>query len=94
VTSLSISFCKYLQKQRIDFKTKFQKRWSLLKHLASILTKTRCRRGSPFLFSGHHSFRLKLRCDMEKVRFGIIGIGNIGTVHARYLLAGTVKDAC
>jgi predicted dehydrogenase len=24
---------------------------------------------------------------MEKVRFGIIGIGNIGTVHARYLLA-------
>ena len=31
---------------------------------------------------------------MEKVRFGIIGIGNIGTVHARYLLAGTVKDAC
>ena len=31
---------------------------------------------------------------MEKVRFGIIGIGNIGTVHARYLLAGTVSDAC
>lgn len=31
---------------------------------------------------------------MEKVRFGIIGIGNIGTVHARYLLAGTVKEAC
>lgn len=30
---------------------------------------------------------------MEKVRFGIIGIGNIGTVHARYLLAGTVPDA-
>lgn len=28
---------------------------------------------------------------MEKVRFGIIGVGNIGTVHARYLLAGTVK---
>jgi len=23
---------------------------------------------------------------MEKVRFGIIGIGNIGTVHTRYLL--------
>jgi hypothetical protein len=40
------------------------------------------------------SFQLKLRCDMDKVRFGIIGIGNIGTVHARYLLAGTVKDAC
>ena len=31
---------------------------------------------------------------MEKVRFGIIGIGNIGTVHARYLMAGTVSDAC
>lgn len=31
---------------------------------------------------------------MEKVRFGIIGVGNIGTVHARYLLAGTVKEAC
>ena len=31
---------------------------------------------------------------MDKVRFGIIGIGNIGTVHARYLLAGTVSDAC
>ncbi|MCS2149385.1 Gfo/Idh/MocA family protein [Scandinavium manionii] len=30
---------------------------------------------------------------MESVRFGIIGVGNIGTVHARYLLAGTVKDA-
>ena len=31
---------------------------------------------------------------MDKVRFGIIGVGNIGTVHARYLLAGTVKEAC
>ena len=31
---------------------------------------------------------------MKKVRFGIIGIGNIGTVHARYLLADTVNDAC
>lgn len=31
---------------------------------------------------------------MKKVRFGIIGVGNIGTVHARYLLAGTVKEAC
>lgn len=31
--------------------------------------------------------------EMEKVRFGIIGIGNIGTVHARYLLAGTVSEA-
>lgn len=31
---------------------------------------------------------------MKKLRFGIIGVGNIGTVHARYLLAGTVKDAC
>ena len=31
---------------------------------------------------------------MKKVRFGIIGVGNIGTVHARYLLAGTVNDAC
>lgn len=30
---------------------------------------------------------------MEKVRFGIIGVGNIGTVHARYLLAGTVHNA-
>jgi len=30
---------------------------------------------------------------MEKVRFGIIGVGNIGTVHARYLLAGTVQEA-
>jgi predicted dehydrogenase len=30
---------------------------------------------------------------MKSVRFGIIGVGNIGTVHARYLLAGTVKDA-
>ncbi|MCP2002823.1 putative dehydrogenase [Buttiauxella sp. JUb87] len=30
---------------------------------------------------------------MEKVRFGIIGVGNMGTVHARYLLAGTVKEA-
>ena len=31
---------------------------------------------------------------MDKVRLGIIGVGNIGTVHARYLLAGTVKEAC
>ncbi|WP_336284336.1 Gfo/Idh/MocA family oxidoreductase [Citrobacter arsenatis] len=31
---------------------------------------------------------------MDKVRFGIIGVGNIGTVHARYLLAGTIKEAC
>lgn len=31
---------------------------------------------------------------MDKVRFGIIGVGNIGTVHARYLLAGTVEEAC
>lgn len=31
---------------------------------------------------------------MDKVRFGIIGVGNIGTIHARYLLAGTVKEAC
>ena len=31
---------------------------------------------------------------MDKVRFGIIGVGNIGTVHARYLLADTVKEAC
>lgn len=31
---------------------------------------------------------------MKKVRFGIIGVGNIGTVHARYLLAGAVKEAC
>ncbi|MCU6671542.1 Gfo/Idh/MocA family oxidoreductase [Enterobacteriaceae bacterium H4N4] len=30
---------------------------------------------------------------MKQVRFGIIGIGNIGTLHARYLLAGSVKDA-
>ncbi|HDG1695638.1 TPA: Gfo/Idh/MocA family oxidoreductase [Kluyvera ascorbata] len=31
---------------------------------------------------------------MNKVRFGIIGVGNIGTLHARYLMAGTVKEAC
>ncbi|MCZ7836217.1 Gfo/Idh/MocA family protein [Atlantibacter hermannii] len=31
---------------------------------------------------------------MDKVRFGIIGIGNIGTVHTRYLLAGEIKQAC
>ncbi|TSJ51975.1 Gfo/Idh/MocA family oxidoreductase [Atlantibacter subterranea] len=31
---------------------------------------------------------------MDKVRFGIIGIGNIGTVHARYLLAGEITQAC
>ena len=31
---------------------------------------------------------------MDKVRFGIIGVGNIGTLHARYLMAGTVKEAC
>lgn len=31
---------------------------------------------------------------MKKVRFGIIGVGNIGTVHARYLLAGKVVEAC
>lgn len=31
---------------------------------------------------------------MKKVRFGIIGVGNIGTVHARYLLAGRVEEAC
>jgi predicted dehydrogenase len=31
---------------------------------------------------------------MEKLRFGIIGIGNIGTVHARYLLDGVVSEAC
>lgn len=30
---------------------------------------------------------------MKKIRFGIIGVGNIGTVHARYLLAGTVHEA-
>lgn len=30
---------------------------------------------------------------MKNVRFGIIGVGNIGTVHARYLLSGIVKDA-
>lgn len=30
---------------------------------------------------------------MKKIRFGIIGVGNIGTVHARYLLAGTVQEA-
>ncbi|AWZ97190.1 hypothetical protein CSC03_2573 [Enterobacter hormaechei] len=56
MTSLSISFCKYLQKQRFDFKTKFQNGWSLLIHLASILTKTHCRYVSPFLFFGHHAF--------------------------------------
>ncbi|WKZ92054.1 Gfo/Idh/MocA family oxidoreductase [Chimaeribacter arupi] len=31
---------------------------------------------------------------MEKLRFGIIGIGNIGTVHARYLLDGVISEAC
>jgi predicted dehydrogenase len=30
---------------------------------------------------------------MKNVRFGIIGVGNIGTVHVRYLLSGIVKDA-
>ena len=30
---------------------------------------------------------------MKSVRFGIIGVGNIGTVHTRYLLAGTVPEA-
>ncbi|POT56983.1 oxidoreductase [Citrobacter amalonaticus] len=30
---------------------------------------------------------------MKKVRFGIIGVGNIGSHHARYLLAGTVPEA-
>ena len=30
---------------------------------------------------------------MDKVRFGIIGMGNIGAVHAEYLLGGKVKRA-
>lgn len=30
---------------------------------------------------------------MKKVRFGIVGVGNIGTVHSRYLLNGTVAQA-
>ncbi|AEW71859.1 hypothetical protein EcWSU1_00419 [Enterobacter ludwigii] len=61
MTSLSISFCKYLQKQPFDFKTKFQKAWRLLIHLASILTKTHCRYASPFLFSGHHFFSTEIK---------------------------------
>ena len=31
---------------------------------------------------------------MDKVRFGIIGIGNMGSGHAQYLYAGDIKDAC
>ncbi len=30
---------------------------------------------------------------MKAIRIGIIGIGNMGTQHARYLRAGTVRDA-
>ncbi len=29
---------------------------------------------------------------MEKVRFGIIGVGNMGSVHAKRLLAGEVEN--
>ena len=31
---------------------------------------------------------------MDKVRFGIIGIGNMGSGHAQYLYAGDIKGAC
>ena len=30
---------------------------------------------------------------MEQVRYGIIGIGNMGTTHAEYLFAGEIKGA-
>ncbi len=30
---------------------------------------------------------------MQKVRFGIVGVGGMGTVHARYLLTGKVRHA-
>ncbi len=31
---------------------------------------------------------------MEKVRFGIIGLGNMGSQHAAYLYAGDIEGAC
>ena len=31
---------------------------------------------------------------MDKVRFGIIGIGNMGSGHATYLHAGEIDGAC
>ena len=31
---------------------------------------------------------------MDKVRFGIIGIGNMGSGHAQYLYAGDIEGAC
>jgi len=46
----------------------------------------------PFFTFGLSLLELK-RYDMDRVRFGIIGVGNIGSVHARYLLAGQVKEA-
>ena len=30
---------------------------------------------------------------MDKVRFGIIGIGNMGSAHAQYLFNGEIKGA-
>jgi len=33
------------------------------------------------------------RLIMKTVRIGIIGVGNIGTKHARYLISGVVKEA-
>ena len=30
---------------------------------------------------------------MEQVRYGIIGVGNMGTTHAEYLFAGEIKGA-
>jgi len=46
----------------------------------------------PFFTFGLSLLELK-RYDMDRVRFGIIGVGNIGSVHARYLLAGQVNEA-
>ena len=30
---------------------------------------------------------------MEQVRFGIIGVGNMGTIHSTYLNAGEIEGA-
>ena len=30
---------------------------------------------------------------MEKVRFGVVGIGNIGSMHANNLFEGKIKNA-
>ena len=33
------------------------------------------------------------KTDMEKVRIGVIGIGNMGSAHSRTLLSGAVENA-